>query len=83
VITLLSAALILIPGAPLIKILILTQILNAILLLPLLIYMFGISRDRKLMGEFIATKRMSIIYLVIISIVALAIFGMFWFSLVK
>lgn len=82
-ITVLSAGLILIPGAPLIKVLILTQILNAVLLLPLLIYMFGISRDKKLMGEFIATKRMSIIYSVIIVIVAAAIFGMLWFSLVK
>jgi Mn2+/Fe2+ NRAMP family transporter len=82
-ITALSAILILIPGAPLIKILILTQILNAILLLPLLLYMFGISRDKKLMGEFIATKRMSIVYLVIIGVVAAAIFGMLWFSFVK
>jgi Mn2+/Fe2+ NRAMP family transporter len=80
-ITAISAALILIPGAPLIKILILTQILNAILLLPLLIYMFGISRDKKLMGEYIATKRMSIIYVVIIGVVASAIFGMLWFSI--
>lgn len=80
-ITLLSAILILIPGAPLIKILILTQILNAILLLPLLIYMFGIASDEKLMGEFIATKRMSIIYLVIIGFVSAAIFGMLWFSI--
>ena len=52
-ITGLSAILILIPGAPLIKILIFTQILNAILLLPLLIYMFGISKDKVLMGEFV------------------------------
>jgi Mn2+/Fe2+ NRAMP family transporter len=80
-ITALSAALILIPGAPLIKILILTQILNAILLLPLLIYMFGISRDKKLMGEYIATKRMSVIYIVIIGVVSAAIFGMLWFSI--
>ena len=82
-ITALSAILILIPGAPLIKILILTQILNAILLLPLLLYMFGISRDKKLMGEFIATKQMSVVYLVIIGVVAAAIFGMLWFSFVK
>lgn len=82
-ITALSAVLILLPNAPLIKILILTQILNAVLLLPLLIYMLGISRDKKLMGEFIATKRMSIIYLVIILIVAAAIFGMLWFSIFK
>lgn len=82
-ITALSAILILLPGAPLIKILILTQILNAILLLPLLIYMFGISQDKKLMGEFIASRRMTIVYLVIIGVVATAIFGMLWFSIVK
>ena len=80
-ITFLSAILILIPGAPLIKILILTQILNAILLLPLLIYMFGIAQDKKLMGEYIATRSMSIIYLVIIGVVSAAIFGMLWFSI--
>lgn len=79
-VTAVSMALILIPGAPLIKILILTQILNAVLLLPLLLYMFGISRDRRLMGEFIPSKTMSLVYIVIIAIVATAIFGMFWFS---
>jgi NRAMP (natural resistance-associated macrophage protein)-like metal ion transporter len=82
-ITALSAVLILIPSAPLIKILILTQILNAVLLLPLLIYMFGIARDKKLMGEFVASRRMTIVYLVIIGIVAAAIIGMLWFSLSK
>ena len=82
-ITLISALLILLPGAPLIKILILTQILNAVLLLPLLIYMFGISRDAKLMGEYIATKAMSLTYLVIIGVVGVAIFGMLWFTFIK
>jgi Mn2+/Fe2+ NRAMP family transporter len=79
-ITFISAALILIPGAPLIKILIATQILNAVLLLPLLVYMFGIARDVKLMGEYRSTKRMSIVYLIIIAIVAACIIGMLWFS---
>ena len=79
-ITGLSAILILIPGAPLIKILVFTQILNAILLLPLLIYMYGISKDKVLMGEFVSSKKMRVIYGVIISIVAIAICCMLWFS---
>jgi Mn2+/Fe2+ NRAMP family transporter len=79
-ITTLSAILILIPGAPLITILVITQILNAVLLLPLLIYMFGISRDKRLMGEFVATKTMRNIYAVIIAIVAIAIGCMLWFT---
>jgi Mn2+/Fe2+ NRAMP family transporter len=80
VITVVSAILILIPGAPLIKILVLTQILNAVLLLPLLVYMYGISRDERLMGEFVSTKTMRVIYGTIIAIVAVAVGCMLWFS---
>jgi len=79
-ITVLAAALILIPGAPLITILIISQIINAVLLLPLLLYMFGISRDKRLMGEFVATKTMSLIYTVIIAIVAVCVFAMLWYT---
>ena len=81
VITVVSAILILIPGAPLIRILVLTQILNAVLLLPLLIYMYGISRDERLMGEFVSTKTMRVIYGSIIAIVAIAVCCMLWFSI--
>ena len=81
VITAVSAILILIPGAPLITILVLTQILNAVLLLPLLIYMFGIAKDERLMGEYVASKKMRNVYLVIISVVAFAIGCMLWFTI--
>jgi NRAMP (natural resistance-associated macrophage protein)-like metal ion transporter len=80
VLTVVSATLILIPGAPLITILIVSQVLNAILLLPLLLYMFGISKDRKLMGEYRATKTMQSVYLFIISVVALCIAAMLWYT---
>jgi NRAMP (natural resistance-associated macrophage protein)-like metal ion transporter len=80
-ITVTSAILILIPGAPLITILVLTQILNAVLLLPLLLYMFGIARDRRLMGDYAATKTMSAIYAVIISLVAVCVGCMLWFTI--
>ncbi len=82
-ITLLSAILILLPGAPLITILVASQILNAVLLLPLLIYMYGISRDKRLMGEFVASKTMRIIYGTIIALVAVAIGCMLWFTVFK
>ena len=81
-ITGISAFLILIPGAPLIKILVLTQIINAILLLPLLIYMFGIAKDKQLMGEFVATRTMKTIYSIIIAVVGVAIACMLWFTIV-
>ncbi|MBC7463006.1 MAG: divalent metal cation transporter [Actinobacteria bacterium] len=79
-ITLISAGLILLPGAPLVTILIWTQVLNAVLLLPLLCYMFGISRDKRLMGEFRASTRMQAIYLAIISMVAFCVLCMLWFT---
>lgn len=50
-VTALAAAIVLIPGAGLVSILYLTQVLNAILLLPLLIMVLGVARDRGLMGE--------------------------------
>jgi NRAMP (natural resistance-associated macrophage protein)-like metal ion transporter len=45
-----AAAAVLVPGAPLIQILFLTQALNAILLLVLLPFMRSLGRDRELMG---------------------------------
>jgi NRAMP (natural resistance-associated macrophage protein)-like metal ion transporter len=41
---------VLLPGIPLIPILYFTQALNAVLLLPILLFVYGISRDRELMG---------------------------------
>jgi Mn2+/Fe2+ NRAMP family transporter len=47
----LGAGLVLIPRAPLVPILFLTQALNAILLLPLLAFIALLTRDRSVMGE--------------------------------
>src|SRR5512133_1013357 len=46
-----GAMIVLFPGAPLVPILFLTQALNAVLLLPLLVVMILLVRDRTLMGE--------------------------------
>ena len=48
--SLLAFLIVLIPGAPLIEILFLTQALNAVLLLVLLPFMRSLGRDRELMG---------------------------------
>jgi len=47
----LSGAVVLIPGAPLIKILFLTQALNAVLLLVVVPFLWWLSQDEELMGE--------------------------------
>ena len=78
-ITVVAGGLIMIPGVSLIWILISSQILNAILLLPLLGYMFGIARDKKLMGEFAAGRNSLTLYGVIIAIVAVCVLAQFWF----
>lgn len=46
-----AACLVLIPGAPLVEILFLSQALNAVLLLVLLPFIRSLARDRELMGE--------------------------------
>ena len=50
-VVMLGAGIVLIPGAPLVPILFLTQALNAILLLPLLAFIALLTRDRSVMGE--------------------------------
>lgn len=50
-VTSVAAGLVLVPGAPLIDILYLTQALNAIVLVPLLWAIRTLARDRRLMGE--------------------------------
>jgi Mn2+/Fe2+ NRAMP family transporter len=80
-ITLVAAILVLIPGIPLIKILVLTQIVNAVLLLPLLFYMFGIARDSRLMGEYRASDRMLAIYGVIIALIFACVSTLIWLTI--
>jgi len=50
-VTAIAAAVVLIPGAPLIPILFLSQALNAVLLLVLLPFIRALAKDRELMGE--------------------------------
>jgi len=50
VIVVVAVAVVLVPGAPLIPILFLSQALNALLLLPLLVFIARIAGDRELMG---------------------------------
>jgi Mn2+/Fe2+ NRAMP family transporter len=56
VVAVVAVLIVLVPGAVLISILVLSRVLNVVLLLPLLAFMCGISRDRDLMGEFTAIR---------------------------
>lgn len=62
IITLLGTVIVLMPDAPLVAILVGTQVLNAVLLVPLLLAMVGLGRDRDLMGGFAAGGRATLVY---------------------
>jgi NRAMP (natural resistance-associated macrophage protein)-like metal ion transporter len=76
--TVAAAAIVLIPGAPLVPILFLTQAVNAVMLLPLLAMIAHLTRDASLMGELrIGTASMCAAWattaLITVTVVALAV----------
>jgi Mn2+/Fe2+ NRAMP family transporter len=75
-VTVIGAGLVLIPNAPLVAILVLTQVLNAVLLLPLLWFMYGIARDGDLMGDYRAGRGAASGYLVTIAVIAVCILAL-------
>jgi NRAMP (natural resistance-associated macrophage protein)-like metal ion transporter len=68
-----SAGLVLVPGVPLIPLLYLTQALNAILLLPLMAFMYLIARDRRTMGPLANGRAASLAQLAVFVMVALCV----------
>ena len=68
-----AVAIVLVPGAPLVPILFLSQALNAVLLLPLVVFIYGISRDRELMGEHASGRLGSAASLAVIGLLALCV----------
>ena len=71
-----AAGAVLLPGLPLVPVLVLTQVLNAVLLLPLLVFMYCLARDPTLMGEQRATPRASAVYLITIGFIALCVIAL-------
>ena len=69
----LGAAVVLIPGLPLIPVLFLTQVLNAVLLLPLLVAIRALGRDKRLLGEFANGRGGDVLALAAFAVVALSI----------
>ena len=59
-----AAAGVLLPGVPLVPILVLSQVLNALLLLPLLVLMYRLSRDDEVMGGHRASGAAGAVYVV-------------------
>lgn len=73
IIGLIATAVVLMPGAPLVTILVGTQVVNAVLLAPLLIAMVGLGRDRDLMGDFAAGPVATAVYVLTTVIVVVCV----------
>ena len=73
IITLIGASIVLFPGAPLVTILVGTQVLNAVLLVPLLVAMVGLGRDRQLMGDFAAGRAGTLVYALTTAVVVVCV----------
>ena len=71
VVTALGAGIVLVPGIPLVPLLVWTQMLNAVLLLPLLVLMHRLSRDRSVLGEHVVGRRVAWVQ----AVVVLAVLG--------
>jgi Mn2+/Fe2+ NRAMP family transporter len=77
-----SAVVVLVPDAPLVRILYLTQALNAVLLLPILVLLYGIVRDEEILGEHASGRRGTVAYLVVIGLLAVCVATLAVLSLV-
>jgi len=55
-----AAGVVLVPGLPLVPVLVLSQVLNTVLLVPLLVFMWRLGRDAGVMGEFTTTRGQSL-----------------------
>jgi NRAMP (natural resistance-associated macrophage protein)-like metal ion transporter len=68
-VTFLGAGAVMLPGIPLVTVLVATQVLNAVLLIPLLCVMIGIGRDQSLMGEYKVSTAGTVAYVLTTAVV--------------
>ena len=65
-ITGIAACIVLVPGIPLVTVLVSTQMLNAVLLLPLLVLMVRLSRDRLVLGDHVVSRTWVVVEAVVV-----------------
>lgn len=64
-----GAAIVLIPGLSLVGLMVFTQVLNAVLLVPILVFMIRAGSDRHLMGDLTSTPRMRAVQIAVVVMV--------------
>lgn len=75
-----AVTIVLIPGTPLVPVLVLTQMLNAVLLLAILPFLRALARDPAVLGEHRLRRAGSIVTAVVIAIIALACIALVAFT---
>lgn len=76
-----AAGTVLVPGLPLVPVLVLSQVLNTVLLLPLLVFMYRLGRDPGVMGEFTTSRRQSAAHVVTIVLTGACVLALLVLSL--
>lgn len=80
VVTAVSAVIVMVPSA-IVGLLVLTQVLNAVLLLPVVVFMLIVARDRDLMGTYAAGRGATTLYVVTIGAIAVCVGALLLLSL--
>ena len=68
-----AATVVLLPGVPLVPLLVSTQTLNSILLIPLLVLMARMGRDRTVLGSFIVSRRLALAHVLTVAAVVVCV----------
>lgn len=68
----LGILLVILPFVPLINILFLTQALNAVLLLPIFVFLYILSNDKKILGEYSNGRLTNIVVMLIFGVISVA-----------
>lgn len=77
-----AAGAVLLPGVPLVDVLVLSQVLNAVLLLPLLVFMYRLARDPELAGERRVRGGASVAYLLTLTGIGACVLALLVLTLV-
>jgi NRAMP (natural resistance-associated macrophage protein)-like metal ion transporter len=78
VVTFLAAGIVVLPGMPLLRLLVSTQTLNAVLLVPLLLLLLLLSRDRNLLGDHVVSRAQWTLQAVVLTAVLGCVLLLLW-----
>ena len=76
-----AAGAVLVPGLALVPVLVLSQVLNTVLLLPLLVFMYRLGRDPGVIREFTTSRRQAVAHVVTLVLTGACVLALLGLSL--